>query len=347
MFHPALLKLIGLQWKGGFRQFRRSLRTFRGLFQLGFVIAMLAYGGLSMYFAGRFANQSVPLGGLFDKLQTDFMALGLFVLTSYILVFSTGEAMVYFTPSEVAFLFPAPLTRKQLLSFKLLKSLTGIISVAIIFSCLSMGQIWMMFPRFLGVLLTVSFLQLLTMNVAFTRQVLQEKLHLVVRRSLGIGLVVLAFIAVSQMIEAAPNANVNDYMNAFRESTTGAWLLAPFQPFVRLLRAPDMPTFLPHFSIVLVIDGLLLWLVFHLDGLSLEAALATSEKLANRLKQMQSKGVWQALSGSTTTAVAAQRMHDWPKFAALGDTLPVEIRASPRLRVPTGRVEYARRGGSR
>ena len=57
MFHAALWKLIRLQWRGGFRQFRRSLRTLRGLFHLGFMIAMLGCFLAQMYFTGTIASK--------------------------------------------------------------------------------------------------------------------------------------------------------------------------------------------------------------------------------------------------------------------------------------------------
>ena len=42
MFHSALWKLIRLKWRGGFRQLWRSLKTLRGLVQVGFILLMMA-----------------------------------------------------------------------------------------------------------------------------------------------------------------------------------------------------------------------------------------------------------------------------------------------------------------
>jgi hypothetical protein len=219
MFHPALWKLIRLQWHGGFRQFTRSLRTFRGLFHFGFIIAMLVYGTGSMYFAGRLTSRSPQLAGTLDTLQTDIVTLGLFGVTCYTILFSTGEAVVYFTSSEVAFLFPAPLTRKQLLTYKLMKSFLGIAAISAFLSLFSIRQISLAIPRFAATMLTITFLQLLTMNVAFARQVLQENMHVLFRRLLGSLLAVLVVLAIAQTMFAAPAGDFTTIVKGFQQST--------------------------------------------------------------------------------------------------------------------------------
>ena len=317
MFHPALWKLIQLQWRGGFRQFGRSLRTFRGLFHLGFVIAMMLYGAGSKYFAGMATSQSPQITGVFDRLQNDFLSLGIFVFTSYTVLFSTGEATVYFTPSEVSFLFPAPVTRKQLLSYKVLKSLLGITALSLFLTVFTATRIGLVLTRMTAVLLTISFLQLLTMNVAFVRQMLREKIHGTIRVVLAVLLGMLVLVALFQTIESVPAEDFGAYVKAFQESTMGSWILAPFQVFVRALRAPDWISFIPSASILLLIDALLLLLAYQLDALSLEAALATSEKMSARMKLMQSKGVWQAF-GSSTSAVAQRRVPQLPFWGGVG-----------------------------
>ena len=320
LFHPALLMLIRLQWKGAFRQFRQSLKTARGLFHVGFVVALILYGIGSMVFVGMFASGSTSVFSTLDKMQNDFIALGLFGLTSCLVLFTTGEASVFFTASEVAFLFPAPLTRRQLLTFKLLKSLLGILAVSVMFSLFSLSKIGLVLPRMIGTLLTLSFLQLLTMDVAFIRRVLQEKLHLLIRCVLGLVIGVLVLLAVSQMNLSKPEADLGEHLKAFQQSTAGTLLLAPFQIFVRILRAPDVISFIPDMPIVLLIDGFLLVLAYRLDALSLEAEFAISEKLSARLKRMQTKGVWQSFS-TATSAVAKRKVRPLPFWGGIGPVM--------------------------
>jgi len=335
MFHPALLKLIRLQWRGGFRRFLRSLRTLRGLFQLAFILAMLGQFAFSMYVARTLTTHATnPFGAPFQVLIKDFLAVGLFAMTSYILIFSTGDAAVYFTASEVAFLFPAPVTRKQLLSYKLLASLIGSAAISLVFTLLSMPPISMALPRFIAVVATFLFVQLLAMNVAFARQVLQEKLHVLIRRTVGFVVACLLLIAVSQTTMLVAPGDWGGYLKAFHESTIGTVLLAPFQVFVRAIQASDWPTFSFNAAIILVVDFVLLNLGYRMDALSLEAAFAFSEKTAAKIKRMQTKGVWQDLA-MTNSAAARRRVPMLPFWAGIGPVLwqrvSTTIRSSPKL----------------
>jgi ABC-2 type transport system permease protein len=320
MFHPALWKLIRLQWRGSFRQIGRSLKTVRGIFFFCFIVAMSLYGLGSLYFASVLSSRSAQFSGAIDKIQDDFLPLGLLFFTSYVILFSTGEATVYFTAAEAAFLFPAPITRKQLLSYTLLKSLLGMAGVSAFFAMFTGAAIQMAVARWLAVLLTLIFLQLLTMNVAFLRQVMEEKVHVQVRRILGIIIGAAVLVALVQTSNAAVGQDFIALWRAFQESTVASWLLAPFQIFVRALRARDWMTFITYASILLIIDLLLLSLAYRLDALSLEAALAISEKMTARIKLFQSKGAMHAF-GPANSSVAERRIPQFPFWSGVGPVL--------------------------
>ena len=49
------------------------------------------------------------------------------------IVTSLGERALYFSPSDVDFLFPAPFSRRQILVYKILGSVTAAIYIALIF----------------------------------------------------------------------------------------------------------------------------------------------------------------------------------------------------------------------
>lgn len=338
-FHPALLLLIRLTWRGGFRQFRQSLKTFRGLFQVGFMLALILYFIGSMIFVGVLASQTNQVSATLDKMQSDFLTIGLFGVTCYVVLFSTGDATVYFTASEVAFLFPAPLTRKQLLTYQLLKGVTGILAISVFFSFFAIAQISLMIPRLIGTMLTVGFLQLITMNVAFARQVLQHKVQQRIRQVVGCIVGVLVLLAIEQMRASMPEGDLSAYLKAFQNSTAGSWALAPFQVFIRMLRAPNLAAFVPPASIVLAVDTALLVTAYRLDALSLEAALGISEKLSARIKQIQSKGVWSAFN-NPTSAVTRRRLPTLPFWFGIGPVvcqrMTTTIRASNSFFVALG-----------
>ena len=346
MFHPALWKLIRFQWRGGFRQLVRSLRTWRGLFFVGFVLAMSLYGLGSIYVASRLGSQSPQVSDVLIKMQNDFLPLGLFAFTFYTLVFSTGEATVYFTASEAAFLFPAPITRKQLLAYLLLKSLLGIAGISLFFGVFMSPQFAMAIPRWLAVVMTLSFLQLLTMNVSFLRQILEEKLSVVIRRLLGLILTILVFMAVTQTVQSVNGNDFDAYLKVFKESTAGKLMLAPFFVFVRALTASDWKMFIPYAAILFAVDLALLLFAFRLDALSLEAALAISEKMTERLRMIQSKGAWHAFESKRDSSIAKRKIAQLPYWGGIGPVLwqrmTTTFRSSTRLLwVLVGAVAFA------
>lgn len=345
MFHPALWKLIRLQWHGSWRQLGRSLKTVRGIIFAAFVIAMSLYGLGSLYFASLVTSQSPEFANTTGKLLDGLGPLGIFLAIVYVVLFSTGEATVYFTASEAAFLFPAPISRKQLLSYTLLKSLLGMAGISLFFALFTSPGIVMAVPRWLAVLFTLCFLQLLTMNVAFLRQVLEEKVHVTIRGLLGLLFGGALLLALKQTADAAGGGDFAAIWKAFQESTITSWLLAPCQVFVRALLARDLMTFVPYASVLLIVDVILLQLAYRMDALSLESAQAISEKMTARRKLVQSKGVAHAFAPATS-AVAGRRVPQLPFWGGIGPVLwqrlTTTFRSSSKLLwVAVGAVAFA------
>jgi hypothetical protein len=334
MFHSALWKLIRLKWRGGFRQLWRSLKTLRGLVQVGFILLMMAYGIGSMFFVGRVSSATPGAEAMVIDRLRDVAAFGMFAFTMWALLFSTGEATVYFTASEVAFLFPAPFQRRQLLTYKLLQSLFGLASLSLLLS-LFLARSWLAWlGGFLGGVLTLSFIQLLTMNVAFVRQVLEAKFNALIRRVLGYVVSLWVLFAVAQMVLKAPSGDFLALATSFRSSVSGRWLLAPFDVFARMIFASDSDSFVISTGLVLLLNATLLAAAYRLDGLSLEAAIAISEKLTARIKLAQAKGAWH-LFGAPTSQVARRCVPRLPFWSGIGpivwQRLTTNIRTSNKL----------------
>ena len=320
MFHAALWKLMWLQWRGGFRHFCRSLRTSRGLFFAGFMLLMLGYFVVSMDVEKKFSAVAPPPGLFAEDGLSDLIAFGLCAFTTWTMLFSTGEATVYFTASEIAFLFPAPFTRQQLLSYKLLKSFMGIVTTSLFMSLALATSLRMWGAAVFGTMLAFLFLQLMAMNVAFLRQVLQERVSVWLRRVGGYSLSAVVSVAVIQTVQQVPDPSIAAITSAFRQTLAGAWMLAPFQVFARTILATDFASFLLPASIALAMDAVLLAVVYRLDALSLEAALAVSEKLTARLKRVQTKGVWH-FPGSPSSKIVRRRLPHPPFWAGVGPIL--------------------------
>src|SRR5882672_9075900 len=102
-------------------------------------------GGLYFYFyffrflfrAGR--RPSMPMDMSLDHLQL-FEALGAATLLVIVLlawIIPHGRAALTFTEAEVNFLFPAPVSRRTLIHFKLLKSQAGILFTTLLLTLIT------------------------------------------------------------------------------------------------------------------------------------------------------------------------------------------------------------------
>ena len=334
MFHAALWKLLCLKCRGGFRQAGRSLKTVRGAIQFVFMFGMMGWGfGSMIFFTHMPAASPNAATAIIDRMR-DLATFGIFSFTTWTVLFSTGESTVYFTASEVAFLFPAPFQRRQLLSYKLLQSLAGILFLSLLMSFVFARSPGLWLAGLFGSILSLAFLQLLTMNVAFLRQVFEARVSVFVRRVIGVAVLSLLLTAVSQTIIATPSGDFSSLANAFQNSSSGAMLLAPFGVFTRMLFPVNLSMFLSCFGTVLILDLCLLVSAYRLDGLSLEAALAISEKMTARLKRLQTKGASQ-IFGSPTSQSAGRRLPLLPFWNGIGPIIwqrvTTNIRTSLKL----------------
>ncbi len=137
--HTALWKLFRLRIRGSLRSILSKLKTPRGaalgLFTL-LVIGMMLGPNLALgLVAGR---AGVPLDA--NRLH-DMVPLGMLLFVLLNIFSSIGERALYFTPSEVDFLFPGPFSRRELLVYKILGSVTAAIYFGLFFPVMTLRYI--------------------------------------------------------------------------------------------------------------------------------------------------------------------------------------------------------------
>lgn len=219
-------------------------------------------------------------------------------------VFTGDRASLRFSEAEVAFLLPAPLSRRSLIHFRLLRVQLGILCSAFFFSLLSGRSLrdghWFIH-------LTTWWLVLATLNLhavaaSFTVQQLTERgLAGWRRRLVVLALVGLLVGSVGWWVQAAPSAQELRESDDFRQYALGLlsagpapWLLAPFRWLVRPWFARDTLEFLrtvwPAGLLLLAHYG---W-VMRADVSFEEASIDASRRLAVRLAAARSGGGWQS-----------------------------------------------------
>jgi hypothetical protein len=308
----------------------RLVSRFKRLKQPKYLIGALV-GGFYFYgyfyrylFQGLGGRPAVNLAGSSEhRLLFELVgALALFVIVLLAWLIPHERAALTFTEAEVAFLFPAPVSRRTLIHFKLLRSQIGIFFTTLVFTLFSRrfgGSAWI---HALGWWLILSMLNLHFLGSSFARTLLLEHgISNRLRRLLVFGLA--AAMAGSVWVWArrtlpepssADTANLNGIMDyAQRVLTAGPalYLLYPFRLVVRPFLAPDATAFF-----VALAPGLLLFLLHYLwviysDVAFEEASVEASQKLAVRIAAMRA-GNWQGAKKNQ------KARRPWFKLAATG-----------------------------
>lgn len=311
-----------LQARAAVRRTFRGLRTVKGA-ALGLVGAVVFLSWLMPM--GMAAAQAPPVD---PQAVRDFAPLALLALTVASAV-SAGEKAISFTPAEVNFLFVGPFTRRQLLAYKLSKSVAGAVALALLLS-LATRRFSTFWPAaFTGAALALVMATLCTTVVGVLRQSVVLRADTPARQAAGAAIPI-AFVVASALALAKSDwllASASQIVHA----PAARVVLAPFQPFVRAYAAGGFIELLPWAGAALAIDLALFAAIMRLDTNYLEAAAAAGEKVYDQQQRFR-RGDW--MPG---LKVAGSRSRV-PPFPWLGGAGPIAwrqlvtlLRRAPKL----------------
>ncbi len=303
--------LFYLQWQS-FRNrlVSRFKRLKRPKYLIGGIVGVLYFYFyfFRYFFAGRAGGRSVTIGLPLPPEHLMLLELGgalaLFVIVLLAWIIPHQRAALTFTEAEVAFLFPAPVTRRTLIHYKLIRSQLRILFSAFLLTLFSRWFGGNPLIHFLGIWLILSTLRLHFLGASFARTLLLDHgISNWLRRLLVLGLV--AAMAAGVWLwakQTLPPLTANDLANrnsvldyAQRLLTAGPalYLLFPFRLVVRPFLAPDAAAFWVALPPVLLIFLLhYLWVIYSNVAFE-EASVEASQKLATRLAAARA-GNWQA-----------------------------------------------------
>jgi len=275
---------------------RRLARLRQPKYLIGFAVGLLYYYWLIARPRARSGGAGLPGSG--------GEALAILVLAAILAInwlFGSSRSPFAFTPAETHYLFTAPLTRRQVLDFKLLRSQLPLLLSSVISVLLFSGGHFTAtrIVRVLGLWLVFSALQMHYGVAALVRQSLEEHGVTAVRRRLGV-IAVLAGIAV--VVASSLRRQLPGLQAAFAEGA-GAGLDAlgavlhhgalgvivwPLAALVRPLLAPDLATFAARLPAAFLIVGLhYIWLVRSSLAFE-EVAVESAERMARRIAAWRS-----------------------------------------------------------
>lgn len=231
------------------------------------------------------------------------LILAIIVLAAWI--FPYERAALTFSEAEIAFLFPAPVTRRGLIHFKLLRSETAILFTIIFLTLISrrfgVGSAWIHAASWF---LILSIVNLHFLGSSFARTILMDRgITTWTRR-----IVILAFVCIVVAVVAIwvwktiPAANLSEldsgskieaYAREVLASGPLPFLLAPFRWIVRPYFAPDARAFFIVVWPALGLTALHYVWVAASDVTFEEASLDASKKLAEKTAAIRS-GNWRA-----------------------------------------------------
>jgi hypothetical protein len=228
-------------------------------------------------------------------------ALAMLIVIVLAWIIPSARASLRFSEAEVAFLFPAPLTRPTLIHFSLLRSQIGIFFSAFLTSLILRrggafgGNPW---QHAAGLWLLMSILNLHFLGASFARERLLEfGVRPALRRALigGVALIVFAgcwwwvrsHVPLPRREDLAGIAGVRNYIASILGVPPVSWVLAPFGWIVGPMFATDTESFLRALlPATLLLVAHYFWVVR--SGVSFEeASIDRARKRAERISAMR------------------------------------------------------------
>ncbi|HEX6964288.1 MAG TPA: putative ABC exporter domain-containing protein [Gemmatimonadaceae bacterium] len=203
------------------------------------------------------------------------------------------ESVLAFTPAEVEFLFPAPLTRRTLILYKLLRTQFGLVFTAAFFLIVLPVTLPLSWPlAFVSLVLVLTVLHFHQLGSSLVRADLAEHATAAGRRSaIPIAIGIVAFVALlSGLVPELPailaSADVHAmlaHLDAAMRRPAPAIVLYPFRLLLAPVVARDVAAWLRSLPAVLALLALHGIWVIRSDAAFEEAAAEAGRKRAERL----------------------------------------------------------------
>ncbi|MEN6495241.1 MAG: putative ABC exporter domain-containing protein [Thermoguttaceae bacterium] len=314
MIHPALRKLLGLRFHASLRRLVRGLKTVRGaaFSVLGVATFVLWLGPQIAFMVVHPATQ--PPDTLRESLPLALLGYCLLSVLS-----STDRRGIHFTPAEIDFLFSAPFTRRQLLVYKLASSLPGLLFATLVIPVFLLRYKIVWIAAFAGSFLAMFGIQLFATAVVLFSQTVAERAYTRFRRLVLFALIIAIGVGIGSQASGGFEGGALALVRKVNQSPVGATVLAPFAVFGRAITAERVfPDLVQWGSLAALVDLGLLGLVLWLDVNYLEAAIATSQKLYQRMQQAR-----QGRIGPASVTAATWHL---PRLPWLGGAGPIAHR---------------------
>ncbi len=313
----ALAKLRALQRRAYLRKVVANLKRPK--------TALLALLGIALVALIIWANSRHAIGGENGLL---YVSTGLVALTLLTLVAGASNGAVFFRPSEVHFLFPGPLTTRDLLEHHLIAaSIRAALSVVIFVAFLRLGDVapWRLFIAYALAFVLMTALQT---RVDLAHQHLPPSR----RKARGRWLAFTSFALIGLLIGLAW-WNDGQTMSA----DVLRYVAAPAKPLAWIMAGPPGLA-LGGAAIIIAGTAVAARSVLRHEGDIRESALATSERFSKMVKQAQAGKI--PTAGSRAKEAKGRTLRMLPRLGGAGVFAWRQLVALKRARMTYGMLLY-------
>ena len=263
-------------------------------------------------------------------------ALLLFAIAALSWILPDQRAGLTFSEAEIAFLFPAPFTRRTLIYYKMLSSQLGILFTALIFTLLTRRWGFLggsVYTHAIGWWFILATLNLHNTGASFVITRLMDQGITPWRRRFTVLGIIAAAVAVTlawlwrdlrapRLEDFANTHTMASYAQTLLTSGPLPWLLLPAKLVLGPFFAPDLPAFFLALGPALLVFLAHGWWVLRSEVSFEDASIAKSEKRAAKIAAVR-EGNWRAASGAIKARPAPFKLAATgrPEFAFLWKNL--------------------------
>jgi len=205
---------------------------------------------------------------------------------------SAGERAIYFSPSEIDFLFGGPFTRRQLLAYKMVGTVVGVTFSALIFSVVMSRHVPAWGSGYIGLWLALTFVQLMTMTILLLSQALAESAVTRIRKAILLCAAAAGIFGAWSIAGNTGAESVAEVIASLRGETVLRFAIIPVEPFVKVMFAdPFWPGGVMWAAVGLTMNCALCGFIFWLDAEYRESAISVSQRWFARIQSARRTGV--------------------------------------------------------
>jgi hypothetical protein len=264
---------------------------------------------------GMFSSHQVDVSEQLPWLP-EMIPIGMFILCLLSVVTSAGDAAIHFTRSEVDFMFPAPISRRQLLVYKIVNSLGASVFIGMVAAIPVLPYVRSWYTTFIGITLAFLFINGICMCVQLLGQTVSQQAFTKGLRVALTAIGVLLALAMVQVVMANVQWDWEHLPEIFRGSLGGRMLLTPFNVFNNIVWASRLfPDFVGWSTLGAIMVIAIFAVAISLDANFLEAADRISQRIYARATQMTRQG---PLASMSRRKIMTSRMPQLPWWSGAG-----------------------------